>query len=138
MYLKINLCFFFFLYIARLLVKGKPLLHSFVNTASAKNLTNTPPQLVRGNKPTINPHSLTPKMGFLYKFYCSMLYFNGYIFNANNLLPLKEILKKIYHKKVELNIINLKYLYLDSNMFAEAIAKKLKDRQKRVLRVSYG
>jgi hypothetical protein len=75
------------------------------------------------------------KKGFLYKYYCSMLYFNGYIFNANNLLPLKEILKKIYHKKVELNIINLKYLYLDSNIFAEAITKKLKDRQKRVLRV---
>jgi len=75
------------------------------------------------------------KKGFLYKYYCSMLYFNSYIFNANNLLPIKEILKKIYHKKVELNIINLKYLYLDSNIFAEAITKKLKDRQKRVLRV---
>lgn len=70
-----------------------------------------------------------------YKHYCSMLYFNSYIFNANNLLPLKDILKKIYHKKVELNIINLKYLYLDSNIFAEAITRKLKDRQKRVLRV---
>lgn len=70
-----------------------------------------------------------------YKHYCSMLYFNSYIFNANNLLPLKDILKKIYHKKVEFNIINLKYLYLDSNIFAEAITRKLKDRQKRVLRV---
>jgi hypothetical protein len=70
-----------------------------------------------------------------YKHYCSMLYFNSYIFNANNLLPLKDILKKIYHKKIEFNIINLKYLYLDSNIFAEAITRKLKDRQKRVLRV---
>jgi hypothetical protein len=64
-----------------------------------------------------------------------MLYFNSYIFNANNLLPLKDILKNIYSKKIELNIINLKYLYLDSYIFAEAITRKLKDRQKRVLRV---
>ena len=64
-----------------------------------------------------------------------MLYFNGYIFNTNNLLPLKDVLKRIYSKKIELNIINLKYLYLDSNIFAEAITRKLKDRNKRVLRV---
>src|ERR1700749_1918151 len=70
-----------------------------------------------------------------YKYYCSMLYFNGYIFNTNNLLPLKDVLKRIYSKKIELNIINLKYLYLDSNIFAEAITRKLKDRNKRVLRV---
>jgi hypothetical protein len=79
------------------------------------------------------------KKGFSYKYYCSMLYFNNYIFNTNNILPLKEIIKKIYMgsstKKVEVNIINLKYLYLDSNIFAEAITRKLKDRQKRVLRV---
>jgi hypothetical protein len=93
-----------------------------------KNLNLSPSGLAHTNSSRF-------KKGFLYKYYCSMLYFNGYIFNANNLLPLKEILKKIYHKKVELNIINLKYLYLDSNIFAEAITKKLKDRQKRVLRV---
>jgi hypothetical protein len=79
--------------------------------------------------------SLKLKKGFSYKYYCSMLYFNSYIFNTNNILPLKEILKKIYNKKIELNIINLNYLYLDSNIFAEAITRKLKDRQKRVLRV---
>jgi hypothetical protein len=45
------------------------------------------------------------------------------------------MLANIYSKKVEFKIINLKYLYLDSNIFAEAITTKLKDRKKRVLRV---
>jgi Mitochondrial ribosomal protein (VAR1) len=79
--------------------------------------------------------SLNLKKGFSYKYYSSMLYFNSYIFNTNNILPLKDILRKMYNKKIELNIIDLKYLYLDSNIFAEAITRKLKDRQKRVLRV---
>lgn len=47
-------------------------------------------------------------------------------FNLNNLLKLKSILYTIYNKKIELNIINLKYLYLDSNILAISVAKKLK------------
>jgi Mitochondrial ribosomal protein (VAR1) len=72
---------------------------------------------------------------FLYEYYKARLYFNGYLFNVHNLVPLINILKKIYNKNMELNIVNLKYLYLDSNIFAEAITKKLTDRKKRVLRV---
>lgn len=75
------------------------------------------------------------KKEFLYKYFCSLYYFNNYLFNTKNLLTLKDVLKKIYHKKVELNIINLKYLYLDSNILAEAITRKVKDRKKRVLRI---
>lgn len=71
----------------------------------------------------------------LYKYYYAMLYFNSYKFNINNLLGLKEILSKIYNKKIELNIINLKYLYLDNNIFTEAIVRKLKDRKKRIQKV---
>lgn len=46
-----------------------------------------------------------------------------------------HILKKRYQKKISLNIVDLKYLYLDSNIMASAITTKLKDRKKRVLRV---
>jgi Mitochondrial ribosomal protein (VAR1) len=48
---------------------------------------------------------------------------------------LTHILKKRYQKKISLNIVDLKYLYLDSNIMASAITTKLKDRKKRVLRV---
>lgn len=96
--------------------------------------------ILRVNNPVsdINPVFGSTKIDkniFMYKYYCTMLYFNSYLFNANNLLPLKVILTNIYTKKIELNIVNLKYLYLDSNIFAEAITRKLTDRKKRVLRV---
>src|ERR1700709_837140 len=56
---------------------------------------------------------------------------------SNNLYlsRLNHILKKRYGKKITLNIVDLKYIYLDSNIMAEAITTKLKDRKKRVLRV---
>ena len=56
---------------------------------------------------------------------------------SNNiyLSRLNHILKKRYLKRISLNIVDLKYLYLDSNIMASAITTKLKDRKKRVLRV---
>jgi len=56
---------------------------------------------------------------------------------SNNLFlsRLNNILRKKYGKKVSLNIVDLKYIYLDSNILASAITTKLKDRKKRVLRV---
>jgi hypothetical protein len=70
-----------------------------------------------------------------YKYYISMLYFNNIKFSINNMLNLIQILSKIYNKQVNLNIINLKYFYLDNNILADAIVRKLNDRKKRVLRV---
>jgi hypothetical protein len=50
-------------------------------------------------------------------------------------LSLKNILNKLYNNKIEINIINLKYLYLDGNILALTVARKLKNRKVRVLRV---
>lgn len=107
-----------------------------INTILLKpffNISSNPTAIKILNIGRDNP--TTYKKLLSYKYYCSMLYFNSYIFNANNLLPLKDILKKIYNKKIEFNIINLKYLYLDSGILAQAISIKLKDRQKRILRI---
>jgi len=51
------------------------------------------------------------------------------------MLGLKSIIQKIYHKKVEFNLVNLKYLHLNSNMFSESIALKLRKRKNRLLKV---
>jgi Mitochondrial ribosomal protein (VAR1) len=72
---------------------------------------------------------------FSFKHCYSMFYLYDVKFNNRHLLRLKNIIKRRYGKKVTLNIINLKYLYLDSNILGEAITTKLKDRTKRVLRV---
>jgi len=72
---------------------------------------------------------------FASKFYYTILWV--YYMKSNNLYlsRLNNILKKRYGKKITLNIVDLKYIYLDSNIMASAITTKLKDRKKRVLRV---
>lgn len=51
------------------------------------------------------------------------------------MLIIKSFLNKLYNKKIEINIIKLKYLYLDGNILTLVVANKLKDRKRRVLKV---
>jgi len=88
--------------------------------------------------PSLNQGKLVGKLYkriFASKFYYTILWV--YYMKSNNLYlsRLNNILKKRYGKKITLNIVDLKYIYLDSNIMAEAITTKLKDRKKRVLRV---
>jgi hypothetical protein len=71
----------------------------------------------------------------LFLYYMQMLSFNNNKFKNWFLFGLKNILQNIYKKKVELNIVNLKYLFLNSNIFTESIATKLKKRENRLLSV---
>ena len=50
------------------------------------------------------------------------------------MLGLNSIIQKIYKKKVEFNIVNLKYLHLNSNIFSESITLKLRKRKNRLLK----
>lgn len=70
-----------------------------------------------------------------YKYLMMLLCFYKFRLNNSNLLGLKNITRKIYGKKIVFRIINLKYMYLDSNILAEAITKKLRDRKKRIIRI---
>jgi hypothetical protein len=72
---------------------------------------------------------------YIYKTYTSLLYLNNYKYNTNLLLGLKNILFKIYNKKIELNVINLKYLFLENSILANAVVRKLNNRKKRILKV---
>jgi hypothetical protein len=72
---------------------------------------------------------------YIYKTYTSLLYLNNYKYNTNLLLGLKNILFKIYRKKIELNVINLKYLFLENSILANAVVRKLNNRKKRILKV---
>jgi hypothetical protein len=79
--------------------------------------------------------SMNLKKVFLYKFYISIIYLNNYKFNNNNLMQLKNKLHKIYKKKININIINLKYSYLENSIFINGLINKLNDRKKKVLKV---
>lgn len=71
----------------------------------------------------------------LYLYYVKMLSLNNNKFKNWFILGLKRIMSKIYHKKVEFNFVNLKYLHLNSDIFSESIAIKLRNRENRLLRV---
>jgi Mitochondrial ribosomal protein (VAR1) len=75
------------------------------------------------------------KKVFLYKYYVSNIYINNFKFNNNSLSNLKSKLYDIYNKKIDIKIINLKYLFLENNIFVHGIIKKLNDRKKKVLTV---
>lgn len=63
------------------------------------------------------------------------LYFNNLLFSNINLYKLKTLIYKIYKKKTSINIINTKYIYMDNNIFIDAIIRKLNDRKKRAIKV---
>ncbi len=57
-------------------------------------------------------------------------------FKFTKLLPnLKIFINKIYNKKLQVNLVNLKYLYLNSDIFMDAVAIKLRNKKNNLLRV---
>ena len=71
----------------------------------------------------------------LYMYLKQIISFNKSKFENTYLLPFKSLIEKVYNKKVEFNLVNLKYLHLNSDIFTEILAKKLRNRKNRVLRV---
>jgi hypothetical protein len=68
-------------------------------------------------------------INYLYKTYVNKT-------KLNNLISgLQYILSIIYTKKVELNIVNIKYMHLNSDIFTNAISIKLRNKASRVLEV---
>ena len=56
-------------------------------------------------------------------------------FRSGFINRLMELVEKIYDKKVEFNIVKLKKLHLNSDLFTQAVALKLKNRNNRLYRV---
>jgi hypothetical protein len=68
-------------------------------------------------------------------YYENLLYFNKSKFENTSLLKFKNLISQFYKKKVEFNIVNLEYLYLNSDILSESIVIKLRKRSNRLLRV---
>lgn len=67
--------------------------------------------------------------------YLRLISFNKRKFENTYLLPLNKLIKKIYDKKIEFNLIDLKYFYLNSDIFSQAIAIKIKNNKNKLLKV---
>jgi len=73
-------------------------------------------------------HSYAKKVSF------NKLKFNGLLLTFKG-LGLNSIIEKIYNKKVEIKLVELKSIHLNSDVFSLAVALKLRDRKNKVVRV---
>jgi Mitochondrial ribosomal protein (VAR1) len=64
-----------------------------------------------------------------------LLNLNKYKFEDKFILKLKPFISKIYNKEVEFNVVNLKAVYLNSDIFTQAISQKLRNRNNRLLTI---
>jgi len=68
-----------------------------------------------------------------------LLNFNKSKFNSLNLnlrnLGLISLIEKLYNKKVEINLVELRSIHLNSDVFSSAVALKLRDRKNKAVRV---
>lgn len=60
--------------------------------------------------------------------------FNSLFFKLGN-LGLTSLVEKLYNKKVEINLVELKSIHLNSDVFSSAVALKLRNRKNNVLRI---
>lgn len=71
------------------------------------------------------------------KFYLylrQLLYINISKYNYLYLQVLKNYIQKIYNKKVEFNLVNLKYNYLNSDILSESISLKITRNRRKIIK----
>ena len=64
-----------------------------------------------------------------------LLEFNKKKFNSLVISKLLDLVKVIYNKKIEFNIVNLKKMHLNSGIYTQAVSSKLKNRDNKLFRV---
>ena len=64
-----------------------------------------------------------------------IMLFNKLKFTFYYILPLKSLIEKIYKKKIEFNIVIVKNYHLNSDILAQIVTSKIRNRKNRVLKV---
>ena len=67
--------------------------------------------------------------------YFNLLRFNKLKFDATFISKLIDLIQQIYNKKVQLNIVNLKKMHLNSDIYTQAVSLKLRNRDNKLYRV---
>ncbi len=68
-------------------------------------------------------------------YFKQLITFNKSKFEERYLLPLTSLVKRVYNKEIEFNLVNLKYLHFNSHIFSETLLTKLRNRKNKLLRV---
>lgn len=64
-----------------------------------------------------------------------ILFFNKSKLNNTYLAAFTKLIKSVYKKNVDFNLVNLKYLHLNSYIFTETLVNKLKNKKNKLLKV---
>lgn len=99
-----------------------------LETASITSLTS---QVISNYK--INFINDLLEKELLYVYYLKLLSYNNAVFKNWFLFPLKNLVAKIYNKKVIFNLINLKYIHLNSDILSQAVDIRLRNFRKNKL-----
>src|ERR1700678_3378114 len=67
--------------------------------------------------------------------YFKLLQANKLKFDGLFLVKLIDLIKQIYNKKVEFNVVNLKKMHLNSDIYTQAVSLKLRNRDNKLYRV---
>jgi len=109
----------------------KLILKKTININKKKKTINKYPFLL---KKYIKNSLLKEKLSNYYKY---LLLINKSKFENTYIYPLYKLISKYYDKKIEFNIINLKYLHLNSSILSQYLVMKIKNRKNRYLNVLY-
>lgn len=63
-----------------------------------------------------------------------LIYINKSKFNNSYLQNLTNLIKKIYKKNIQFNFINVKYFYINSDVFTQSLALKLRKNRRKLLK----
>ena len=109
-----------------------------LNIINKKNIANINDFLVFFNILNYNNkqyNNIILELEDLYYYQNKILLLNNYRYKDFFLLQVKSTISKITNKDIEFKVINLKKLSLNSDIFTEAVVKKLKNRKNTLLNV---
>ena len=75
------------------------------------------------------------KIIILYIRYRQTILFNKFKFSNRYILPLKNLLYKIYNKNIEFNLVTLNNFYFNSDILAQILTSKIRNRKNTALKV---
>ena len=130
------------LYLSNLLLQYKILIKLVnIRAATQKDLTNIFIPLCENthylNYPSFNSYMLKVRTFYLSGLnrFRYLLQFNNVKFTKPFIFELTRLVQSIYNKKVEFNIVNLKKMHLNSDIFTQAVSLKLRNRDNKLYRV---
>jgi Mitochondrial ribosomal protein (VAR1) len=102
--------------------------------ASLKKTNN---DITNLNYPLYYDYKLKTENDYLsiYNMYSLLLRLNKIKFNDTFLSKLTYLVNKIYKKKIEFNIVNLKKMHLNSDIYTQAVSLKLRNKDNRLYRI---